>query len=460
MNEEVTESKLNRRWLKVTAITLSVLIIVAGLSVGGYFLFSSRQLDPAPDFSITTLNDQNFTLSSYRGKVVLLDFMSITCAPCWEMVPELISYTEEFQDDLVILSIDVDFSDNASDLKTKADEYNATWEFAIDYNSTVQGLFSVTGLPKIVVINIDGFITFSKSGVNAHNDLYETVQETIEGTASIISFRHTFYLVAAFIAGALSFFSPCAFPLLPGYMAYNLDLLAKEEKEDEEVEEDVNEQEIKKIRVRKRLWKSFLWGSSAAFGVALFYMIIGLIAAFVGEVVGEWVEYITPAIGGILIILGIISLTPYSIDMSRAINAIEKLFSREKNNSEVEDENQKKEKKKNRFRREIPNLVRLFVYGITYALASIGCNLPILLGLVGGAIESGDFLRAILIFIVYSFTMALLMIGITILVGLSKDTLINKLQASTKVVKILSGVLLILAGGFLIGYFLWNRYKI
>jgi len=56
--------------------------------------------------------------------------------------------------------------------------------------------------------------------------------------------------------------------------------------------------------------------------------------------------------------------------------------------------------------------------------------------------------------------MALLMIVITLLVGFSKDALINRLQASTKAVKIISGILLILAGGFLIGWFLWDRYKL
>ena len=75
------------------------------------------------------------------------------------------------------------------------------------------------------------------------------------------------------------------------------------------------------------------------------------------------------------------------------------------------------------------------------------------------AIESGAFAKAILIFAIYSLAMGLPMIIITILVGLSKDALINKLQASTKFVKILSGALLILAGGFLIGYFFWNHFS-
>ncbi|MFW9923776.1 MAG: cytochrome c biogenesis CcdA family protein, partial [Candidatus Thorarchaeota archaeon] len=290
------------------------------------------------------------------------------------------------------------------------------------------------------------------------------IQETIEVNANRISAGYGFSLATAFVAGVLSFFSPCAFPLLPGYMAFNLDLLVKDESKDIELQKESGGEEISnKKRVRKRVWKSFLWGSSAALGVALFYMIIGLIAAFVGEAVGQWVEYITPVIGGLLIILGIISLTPLSFDMSFAINKINNLIeNRRKKKGKITEDGTSEDlingKKKRNISSETPQMFQLFLYGITYALASIGCNLPILLGLTLSAIEAGRFDKAIIIFVIYSLAMALLMIIITTLVGFSKDILINKLRSSTKFVKIFSGVLLILAGGFLIGYFLWNFF--
>jgi len=150
--------------------------------------------------------------------------------------------------------------------------------------------------------------------------------------------------------------------------------------------------------------------------------------------------------------------------MGKAVDAISKIGSRRRKKAEVtdtEDDNEgnnlKKKQKKNRS--ELPQMFQLFIYGITYALASLGCNLPILLGLVFGSIEAGAFGKALLIFLIYSVAMAVLMIIITMLVGFSKDVLINKLRASTKFIKILSGILLILAGGFLIGWFLWNWYK-
>lgn len=458
-----TKGLKNKKWIKITSIVLVVAVAVAGIGYGSYYLLSKRNLEPASDFTVTTLSGGNFTLSDYSGRVVLLDFMSLTCQPCKELMPELVSISEEFNDSLIILSVDVDSSDNATNLQAFKESYNATWQFAFDTDDLI-GKYSVLTIPKTIVIDTEGYITFAEVGLSAENNLQETIQKTIEGTAGRINTGKDVSLyVLAIGAGILSFFSPCAFPLLPGYMAYNLDLLVRTESK--EVQKDEEEKDKKSV-IRKRLWKSFLWGSAAAFGVALFYMIIGLITAFVGEIVSDWVEYITPAVGALLIIFGIISLTPLTLDMSKAVNAISNLGSkrrRRKKKLEGEDESSivvSEEDEAQKQPSEMRRLLQLFLYGITYALASLGCNLPILLSLVVGAIGAGAFFQAIIIFLIYSVSMALLMIFITILVGLSKDALIDKLQSSTKFVKILSGALLILAGGFLIGWFLWNRYKV
>ena len=480
MTEEQTSTPKNRKWLKITVITLAIVVVLGGLGYGGYYFItnSGGELEPASDFSVTTLTGANFTLSSYKGKVVLIDFMSVTCVPCKQLMPELVTISEEFNDSLVIISIDVDPTDTETQLLDFKNDYNATWNFALDTDSLFTK-YSVLDIPKTVIINAEGFITLAETGFSAGSGLSEKIEETIAGTAEPIVSGIEFSMLTAVFAGLLSFFSPCAFPLLPGYMAYNLDLLMRDEQskqKDKSKEEETKEE--KKAALKRRIWKSFIWGLAAAIGIILFYMIIGIIVASVSEGVGEGLdrlanaaEWISLSIGILLVILGIISLTPLSLDMSKAINAINDLATRRKRKKEAEklaaqEENVENEEekiiheKRDTIASETPQIMQLFLYGITYALASIGCNLPILLAMSFSAIESGAFAKAILIFAIYSIAMGLPMIIITILVGLSKDALINKLQASTKFVKIFSAVLLILAGGFLIGYFFWNRYNI
>lgn len=470
----------NLHWLKISTIVLVVIIVIGGVGVGAYFLVQrNNTVSLAPDFSVEPITGGNFTLSNYRGKVVLIDFMSVTCVPCEQLMPELVIFSNQFNDSLVIISIDVDPTDSKADLLFFKESNNATWDFAFDIDN-LQDKYSVTQIPKTIIIDKEGYITYSQTGFTSGSNLEEKIQETIEGTAERITGGYGFSLSIAFIAGIISFFSPCAFPLLPGYMAYNLELLTKEEerkeKEDkkkkkerevDKLEEETNE--TAKEKVRRRVWKSFLWGLSAALGVALFYMVIGIIAAFFGEVIGNWVEYVTPVVGGLLIILGIISLTPLQLNMGFAtkwitnisINAKRRKLKRraKRQNKTIEELEQIEEMNGSEFSQEAPQLIQLFLYGVTYALASIGCNGPIILGLTLKSIETGAFVKALLVFLVYSLAMALLMVVITMLVGFSRDILIEKLKASTKIVKILSGILLILAGGFMLGYSLWNILK-
>ncbi len=457
MQETQNKTRSSLRWLKITGMVLASIIILGSIGYGTYYFMTSNNLEPAPIFSVSTLSGGNFTLTDQQGKVVLLDFMSLDCAPCEELMPKLVVISEEFNESLVILSVNVFLNENASELQNYKDNHNATWDFAFDTVGLATA-YAVVTLPKTVIIDSEGYITYTESGFSADSNLREKIQDTIEGKAARINASLGGTMAVAFFAGILSFFSPCAFPMLPGYMAYNLDLLMKTEKSEEEMNEKDKDT---KARVRRRVWRSLLWGGAAALGIFLFYMIIGLIVSFAGGAAGnwEWVEYIIPAVGGLLIILGILTFTPYSLDMSKIINPIANIGKRKKN-FESEDSEEEKTKKRSKAFSEVPQLLQLFLYGITYALASIGCNFPILIGLVLGALQAGSFFNAIMIFLVYSLAMALLMIVITLLVGFSKDALINRLQASTKAVKIISGILLILAGGFLIGWFLWDRYKL
>ncbi|MHA1532732.1 MAG: TlpA family protein disulfide reductase [Candidatus Heimdallarchaeota archaeon] len=78
---------------------------------------TSNNLEPAPTFSVTTISGGNFTLTQHQGKVVLLDFMYLDCSPCEELMPELVALSEEFNETLVIFSIDVVLADNITEIQ-------------------------------------------------------------------------------------------------------------------------------------------------------------------------------------------------------------------------------------------------------------------------------------------------------------------------------------------------------
>jgi peroxiredoxin len=64
----------------------------------------------APDFQLKDLTGKTVSLSSQRGKVVLLNFWSKSCGPCLEEMPSLAELTQILHDrsDVVVLAVSID----------------------------------------------------------------------------------------------------------------------------------------------------------------------------------------------------------------------------------------------------------------------------------------------------------------------------------------------------------------
>ncbi len=68
-----------------------------------------RPGSPAPDFTATDINGKSFTLSSLRGKVVILDFWASWCVPCRKSNPHMRELYDKYHSrglDLVYVSDD------------------------------------------------------------------------------------------------------------------------------------------------------------------------------------------------------------------------------------------------------------------------------------------------------------------------------------------------------------------
>ena len=64
----------------------------------------------APDFRLKDMNGREVTLSSYRGKVVLLNFWVSSCGPCKEEMPDLgeLAHILKPQNDVALVTVSVD----------------------------------------------------------------------------------------------------------------------------------------------------------------------------------------------------------------------------------------------------------------------------------------------------------------------------------------------------------------
>jgi cytochrome c biogenesis protein CcmG/thiol:disulfide interchange protein DsbE len=85
------------------SVLLLSLLLAAGCDRGDHPRFVGK---PAPDFTISD-GGRSLQLSSYRGKVVLLNFWASWCTPCVEEIPSL-NQLQRQMPQLVVVGVDVD----------------------------------------------------------------------------------------------------------------------------------------------------------------------------------------------------------------------------------------------------------------------------------------------------------------------------------------------------------------
>ena len=110
----------------------------------------------APDFSLTDINGKTFTLSSLRGKVVIIDFWGSWCGWCIKGMPEMKKYYEKYKGKMEIVGVDC--GDTNEKWKAAVKELELPWIHV--YNpkgmGDITGIYEIQGFPTKFIVGKDG----------------------------------------------------------------------------------------------------------------------------------------------------------------------------------------------------------------------------------------------------------------------------------------------------------------
>jgi thiol-disulfide isomerase/thioredoxin len=126
---------------------------------------SSRLMGAAPDFSLTDLDGKTVSLSSLKGKVVILDFWATWCGPCKKSMPLLDKfYTDKRPKDVEIYGVNVwERNGNTSGVKPFITDHQFHFPVLLG-NNEIADAYGVRGIPTLVVIDKEGKLAYRHVG--------------------------------------------------------------------------------------------------------------------------------------------------------------------------------------------------------------------------------------------------------------------------------------------------------
>jgi cytochrome c biogenesis protein CcdA/peroxiredoxin len=383
-----------------------ILFVIGILVMSGAFSLHGVQAagSEAPPFTLTSIDGTIFNLSDYQGNVVVLDLMATWCPVCNDEMKELSQLKEQYNE-VVIITISIDPTETDEKLRSFKENYNADWLFARDTNNILVRYNAFT-IPTIVVIDPQGKIIFQRAAFVSAAELESEVERALSGdeepeepgeptTAGL-------YLLAL-LTGLLSFFAPCAFPLLPGYISYYLG----------------------REKGGTTLSGSVKAGIAATTGINGIFALIGIAVAVGGVAVKSYLSYFTPAVGFFILLLGL-AMVLGKTELFDKFGGRLSLYA-----SKIGVRAQHS---------------GLFLYGVGYGLAVMGCQVPVFIALVFAGMASGGALNAFLVFFSFSLGMGGMMLTVSILAGMAKMKVLERLKQMTPYINRVCGVILIIVG--------------
>ena len=115
----------------------------------------------APNFALPDRTGRTYTLASFSGRPVLIDFWATWCGPCRQTMPEVESLHRRYAGELQVVGINIE--GNSADVLAYLDQGGYTFRVLFDsgnWESVVASDYGVNSIPHTFLLDRSGRVLY------------------------------------------------------------------------------------------------------------------------------------------------------------------------------------------------------------------------------------------------------------------------------------------------------------
>lgn len=141
-----------------------------------------RLQKPAPEFTLSTIDGEDISLSQYQGQPIVINFWASWCPPCRQEAPGL-ERVWQANKDKGVMFLGVDIQDTEKNTRAYIREFDVTYPNGIDSDGRVTVDYGVVGIPVTFFVNKQGIVERRWVGAIRERQLVAWIDELVAGVA-------------------------------------------------------------------------------------------------------------------------------------------------------------------------------------------------------------------------------------------------------------------------------------